>query len=65
MTVEAIESAVKHLSEKELAQFRDWFAEFEASQWDDKLSHDIEGGKLANLAKEAKGEYKSGKAKEL
>ncbi|HCC20293.1 MAG TPA: hypothetical protein DEP88_03460 [Verrucomicrobiales bacterium] len=64
-TIEAIEEAVERLSKSELAAFRDWFARYDAAQWDAQIEKDAENGKLGGLAAEALADYQAGQAKEL
>jgi hypothetical protein len=63
--LEAAEKAVIQLSAQELAQFRQWFAEYDGELWDAQIEADAEAGKLDALAKEALTEYKAGKATEI
>jgi hypothetical protein len=63
--VKSIEKAVEALPPAELAEFRRWFAEFDAVAWDDQIEHDAKSGKLDHFASEALADYKSGKAREL
>ena len=63
--VETIEQEVKKLSERELADFREWFAKYDADAWDRKLEADVEAGKLDALAERALGDYKAGRRREL
>lgn len=65
ITVEALETAISHLPPAELAQFRNWFAEFDSSNWDRQIESDAAAGKLDALASEALAEYHGGKAREL
>ena len=65
MTVTELERAVAQLSEQELADFRAWFEEFDAQEWDDQIERDAKSGKLDKLAEQALKEYRVGKAKEL
>jgi hypothetical protein len=51
--VKAIEKAVEALPPAELAEFRRWFAEFDAAAWDTQIEQDARGGKLDQLAAEA------------
>lgn len=51
--LEAIEKKVSGLSAEELAEFRRWFAEFDAVAWDRQIEHDVKAGKLDSLADEA------------
>ena len=64
-SVDEIEEAVKDLSEADYVKFRDWFAEFEASQWDARIENDIAEGKLDQLADKAVAINRSGAAKAL
>ena len=36
--IETVEREIERFSAEELASFRSWFAEFDASQWDHKLN---------------------------
>jgi hypothetical protein len=51
--VQLIEKAVEALPPSQLAEFRRWFAEFDAAAWDVQIEHDAETGKLDDLAAEA------------
>lgn len=64
-TLETIEKAVAQLSPAELAQFRQWYAEFDGEIWDDQIESDAAMGKLDALAEEALAEYHAGKATEI
>ncbi len=63
--VEALEVAVSQLPPHDLAEFRRWFAEFDAAAWDAQIETDAGAGKLDALAAEAVDEYAAGKAREL
>ncbi len=63
--VEKIEQDIEMLSKSELKAFRRWFQEYDAQAWDQQIEADANSGKLDRLAKEAIGEYRSGKASEL
>ncbi len=64
-TLQAVEQAVQQLPHAELAEFRRWFAEFDAAAWDEQIEADATAGKLDSLAAEALAEYQAGKATEL
>ena len=51
--VKQIETAVQRLSDKELADFRSWFAKFDAAAWDRQLEDNAAAGRLDALATEA------------
>jgi hypothetical protein len=63
--VESIEKAVEALPASELAEFRNWFAEFDAAAWDKQIESDASSGKLDQLAAEALSDFRSGSAREL
>lgn len=64
-TLEMIEQEIKQLSEKELSEFRRWFAEFDADVWDAQIESNAAAGELDLLAEEALEEYEAGKAREI
>ncbi len=51
--VKSIEKAVEALQPSELAEFRHWFAEFDAAAWDTQIEQDAAAGSLDSLAAEA------------
>ncbi len=63
--VKSIENAVQSLPPAELAEFRRWFAEFDAVAWDRQIEQDAGSGKLDALAAEALADHRSGLAREL
>jgi len=65
MSVDAIEEAVEQLTLDELAQFRAWFEQFDADQWDAKIADDAKSGKLDHLADEALADFKAGRTRTL
>lgn len=56
---------IAKLSPRDLAEFRAWFAEFDARVWDDQIEADAKAGKLDGLAAEALADYRAGKARDL
>jgi hypothetical protein len=65
ITVQEIESAIEHLPKSKLSQFRLWFDEFDARQWDKRLELDAKTGKLDVLADAALSDLKENRCKEL
>jgi hypothetical protein len=63
--VEALEIAIQKLPPADLAEFRRWFAEFDAVAWDTQIESDAAAGKLDALADEALADYRTGKSREL
>jgi hypothetical protein len=62
--IKAIEKAVAALPADKLAEFRQWFAEFDGAAWDRQIEQDTAGGKLDGLAAEALADYRSGSRRE-
>jgi hypothetical protein len=62
--VKTIEEAVRSLPPHELAEFRRWFAEFDAAAWDMQIEEDLSSGKLDALLAEAGSDFHSGLQKE-
>jgi hypothetical protein len=56
-----LEAAVKQLSPEERATFRDWFAEFDAAEWDRQMESDVAAGRLDWLAAEALADRHAGR----
>ena len=63
--LEQLEQQVLKLPPQDLAQFRAWFLEFDAREWDQQIEADLKAGKLDKLIAEARAEFKAGKAREL
>ncbi len=63
--VENIEKQVQQLSSEELAEFRLWFAEFDAQLWDRQFESDVRSGKLDVLANEALRSHTAGQSTKL
>jgi hypothetical protein len=63
--VQDIERAVQDLSDSELREFREWFAEFDARMWDAELEQDVSSGLLDNLADEAISDRDEGRTRSL
>ena len=63
--IEQLEQQVQSLSPEELAQFREWFLEFDWAVWDRQLESDVASGKLDGLADKALRDHASGKSTQL
>jgi hypothetical protein len=63
--VEQLERQIADLNPAELAQLRDWFAEFDAERWDRQLEGDAKNGKLEKMAERALADHHSGSSTEL
>ena len=63
--VESIEREVRDLSARDLANFREWFAEFDAAEWDRQLEEDVASGKLDRLADAALADHNAGRSRTI
>ena len=63
--MKSIENAVAALPPAELAEFRQWFAEFDAAAWDRQIERDAASGALDALASEALADHRSDPSREL
>jgi hypothetical protein len=63
--VKSIERAIEALPPAELAEFRRWYAEFDAAAWDRQIEQDAASGKLDALAAEALADHRAGSARAL
>jgi hypothetical protein len=61
MSVQEIEQAVRRLSPDDRAEFRAWFAEFDADEWDQQFEDDVAAGRLDWLADEARRDLREGR----
>lgn len=59
--IEKLELLIKSLSPEELAQFREWFAEFDAQDWDRQIEADAAEGKLDRLIEESMADQRARK----
>ena len=55
----------RKLPPDQLARFRAWFEEFDVARFDAKIERDAKAGKLDRLAREAKVDFRAGRAREL
>lgn len=63
--LEKLEQEVAELSPEELAQFRAWFAAFDAAAWDRQIDADVEAGRLDARADEALADHRAGRSRRL
>jgi hypothetical protein len=63
--VENLEKQIRQLSPEELAEFRRWYAEFDADLWDRQFDADVKAGKLDALAEKALRAHAAGQSTQL
>jgi hypothetical protein len=56
---------IGEFSAAELAAFREWFVEFDASAWDLQFEANVKAGKLDSLADKALADHAAGWSSEL
>ena len=65
MTVNEIAKAISQINPRELADFRAWFEEYDAAQFDLEIERDAQMGRLDSLAEQALSDFRKGNAREL
>ncbi len=65
MSIKELETAIKKLSVKELANLTTWLIDYHEQIWDQQIEDDLNSGKLNQLLDEIDREYKAGLAKSL
>ncbi len=63
--IENLEKQISELADGELAELRQWFAEFDAERWDRQFEADVKAGKLDRLGEKALRDFAEGRTKEL
>lgn len=63
--LELIEEQIKGLSQKELMDFREWLARFDAEFWDRQFEADVSAGRLDAMAEAASREHLAGRSTKL
>jgi hypothetical protein len=63
--VEELERQIQGLSADELADFRQWFAAYDAEAWDREFAADVAAGKLAQVAADALQDHAAGRSTPL
>jgi hypothetical protein len=63
--VEHLEEQIAALNQEELRLLREWFARFDADDWDRQIASDAKSGKLAKLAEVAVRDHEAGRSTEL
>lgn len=63
--IEELESSIRQLTREELAEFRRWFQDYDADQWDRQIEADINAGKLDQLSERTLADHKAGRTTEI
>jgi hypothetical protein len=65
MNVSQIETAIRQLPPNEFAELSDWFEEYEAEVWENRINSDLAAGKLDAFINEAESDFDNDRASEL
>ncbi|WP_341737420.1 hypothetical protein [Microcoleus sp. CAWBG640] len=65
MKITELKTAVKQLPQNELAEFVEWFEEFQESLWDLQIEEDLKAGKFNPLIRQAEQAFSEGKCREI
>ena len=65
MTIEDIEKAITKLSPEQLTELREWFDEFQARLFDERIERDAKAGKLDDLMARARENHNAGRREEF
>jgi BioD-like phosphotransacetylase family protein len=57
MSIQELETAIKKLSTKELANLTTWLIDYHEQIWDQQIENDLNSGKLDQLLDEIDGDY--------
>jgi hypothetical protein len=60
MRLEAVKTAVLHLSSEELARFSVWLQNYIADQWDRQIESDVAAGRLDTAGSKADADFDAG-----
>jgi hypothetical protein len=63
--VQALEEEIGKLSASELAELREWFAEWDADKWDREIERDAASGKLDHFFERSVADQLAGKSREI
>ncbi|MEZ2248434.1 hypothetical protein [Microcoleus sp.] len=63
MNITELKTAVKQLPQNELAEFVEWFEEFQESLWDLQIEEDLKAGKFDLLIRQAEQAFSEGKCR--
>ena len=65
MKLEELKTAVSHLPAEQLAAFAQWFEEFHAEAWDQRIQADILAGRLDQAGLQADTDFEAGRCRPL
>lgn len=63
--LEKLEREIAALSADGRAQFREWYEQYDAAEWDRQLEADVAAGKLDRHAESALADHRTGRSRAL
>ena len=63
--LEKVEKEIQSLNAKDLARFREWFAKFDAANWDTQIEADSASGRLDEIGKTALAAHRAKQTRRL
>ncbi|MBN2060748.1 MAG: hypothetical protein JW882_10075 [Deltaproteobacteria bacterium] len=63
--IEEAKKIIAGLAPNEMAEFREWFADYDAAEWDKQFEDDVKAGRLDAMGQHAIEDYKKGNCREL
>lgn len=65
MNITELKTAIKQLPQNKLAEFVEWFEEFQEALWDRQIEEDLKAGKFDHLIRQAEQAFSEGKCREI
>lgn len=65
MNITELKTALKELSQNELAEFLEWLDEFQEALWDRQIEEDVKAGQFDTLMRQAEQAFSEGKCREI
>jgi uncharacterized membrane protein YccC len=65
VSLSELETAVSSLPAEELATFAQWFEQYLADAWDQRIEEDLRAGRLEEAGQRADADFEAGRCKPL
>jgi hypothetical protein len=63
--IKDIKKIISGFAPNEMAEFRAWFIDYDAVEWDKQFEEDVKAGRLDAMAQQAIDDYRKGNCREL
>lgn len=64
-TIQEVEQAILKFSPSQRAEFDEWYANMQATEWDRRFEQDVAAGKFDKLTDQLRAEIRAGRSREL